>query len=52
MLESTKQRPAFGSVVFMLNECCDALTALKEINRLHSEISKMKYEEREPVSLS
>lgn len=48
---SQKERPRLQSVLFSLTECSAALTALDEVNRLHTQIRGMNLLERENLIL-
>lgn len=52
MLELDRKRPAFQSVTFMMNECCDAIQALEEIHRIHQQIIETGLEERHNLLFS
>ncbi len=47
-----EKRPALMSVLFILDECCKAIDALKEMNRYASEIRKMNLLERDTLPIS
>src|SRR5712692_2601094 len=51
MPNDLKKRPALQSVAFMIDECCDAMTALYEVNQLFLKIRKMNREERDNLPL-
>lgn len=44
---STKKRPTFQSVFFMINECIDAISVLEETNHVYKRMMEMGQKERD-----
>ena len=51
-METTKQRPALQSILFILKDCIDSFDSLKELDRFHKQIMLMKSEQREALPIS
>jgi hypothetical protein len=51
MNDNKKERPALQTILFSVNEAISALSALAEVNKLHSEIRSMNLLQREGLVL-